>query len=49
MDKNEVQQRVKMVIGKVLKVSEDSISDNSNFIFDLGADSLQSVELVAAF
>jgi len=49
MDKNEVQKRVKKVIGKVLKVSEDSISDNSNFIFDLGADSLQSVELVAAF
>jgi acyl carrier protein len=49
MDKNEVQKRVKKVIAKVLKVSEDSISDNSNFIFDLGADSLQSVELVAAF
>lgn len=49
MDKNEVQKRVKKVIAKVLKVSEDSILDNSNFIFDLGADSLQSVELVAAF
>jgi acyl carrier protein len=49
MDKNEVQKRVKKVIAKVLKVSEESISDNSNFIFDLGADSLQSVELVAAF
>lgn len=49
MDKNEVQKNVKKVIAKVLKVSEDSISDNSNFIFDLGADSLQSVELVAAF
>ncbi|MBS4035044.1 MAG: acyl carrier protein [Ignavibacterium sp.] len=49
MDNNEVQNRVKKVIAKVLKVNEDSISDNSNFIFDLGADSLQSVELVAAF
>ncbi|HSL88746.1 MAG TPA: acyl carrier protein [Ignavibacteriaceae bacterium] len=49
MDKNEVQKQVKKVIAKVLKVSEESISDNSNFIFDLGADSLQSVELVAAF
>lgn len=49
MDNNELQNRVKKVIAKVLKVNEDSISDNSNFIFDLGADSLQSVELVAAF
>ena len=49
MDKIEVQKHVKKVIAKVLKVSEDSILDNSNFIFDLGADSLQSVELVAAF
>jgi acyl carrier protein len=49
MDKNEVQVRVKKVIAKVLKVSEENISDEANFIFDLGADSLQSVELVAAF
>jgi len=49
MDQNEVQTRVKKVIAKVLKVSEENISDDANFIFDLGADSLQSVELVAAF
>jgi acyl carrier protein len=49
MDNNEVQKRVKKAIAKVLKTNEENISDNANFIFDLGADSLQSVELVAAF
>lgn len=49
MDNNEVQKRVKKVIARVLKTSDENISDNANFIFDLGADSIQSVELVAAF
>jgi acyl carrier protein len=49
MDNNEVQKRVKKVIARVLKTSDENISDSANFIFDLGADSLQSVELVAAF
>lgn len=49
MEKSEVQKRVKKVIASILKTSEESIRDNANFIFDLGADSLQSVELVAAF
>ena len=44
-----VQQRVKKVISQVLKITEDQISDDANFIFDLGADSMQSMELVAAF
>jgi acyl carrier protein len=49
MEKSEVQKRVKKVIATVLKTNEEDIRDNANFIFDLGADSLQSVELVAAF
>lgn len=49
MDNHDIQNRVKKVIARVLKTSEQNISDNANFIFDLGADSLQSVELVAAF
>lgn len=49
MDNNEVQKRVKKVIAHVLKANEENISNEANFIFDLGADSLQSVELVAAF
>ncbi len=46
---NDVQKRVKKVIGRVLEISEDQIADDANFIFDLGADSMQSMELVAAF
>ncbi len=49
MEKSEIQKRVKKVIATVLKTNEENIRDNANFIFDLGADSLQSVELVAAF
>jgi acyl carrier protein len=49
MDNNEIQKRVKKVIAQVLKANEENISNEANFIFDLGADSLQSVELVAAF
>ena len=49
MDNNEIQKRVKKVIVQVLKLNNENISDNANFVFDLGADSLQSVELVAAF
>jgi len=49
MDRVEIQNRIKKVISKVLNINEESIEDNANFIFDLGADSLQSVELVAAF
>ena len=45
----EVQSKVKQVISNVLKMSEDEISNEANFIFDLGADSMQSLELVAAF
>ncbi len=49
MDNNEIQKRVKKVIVQVLKLNNENISDDANFVFDLGADSLQSVELVAAF
>jgi acyl carrier protein len=49
MDTHEVQQRVKKVIKQVLKLNDENISNDANFVFDLGADSLQSVELVAAF
>lgn len=48
MEKSEIIERVKKVISEVLK-TDDEISDDANFIFDLGADSLQSVQLVAAF
>jgi acyl carrier protein len=37
------------VIAAVLKMNEEDIPKDANFIFDLGADSMQSLELVAAF
>lgn len=49
MNRDELLTRVKSVIAKVLKIGESEIRDDSNFIFDLGADSRQSLELVAAF
>ena len=49
MSSNNVEERVKTVISKVLKIEQSEISDDANFIFDLGADSMQSLELVAAF
>ena len=49
MDKNEVQQRVVKVICQVLSVDAEMIKPDSHFVFDLGAESTQSVELVAAF
>ena len=49
MDNKQIQDGVKKVIATVLKTDENAISDDANFIFDLGADSMQSMELVAAF
>ncbi|MBW6534477.1 MAG: acyl carrier protein [Mariniphaga sp.] len=49
MEKEEVKQRIKKVVSQVLKIDESEIADNANFIFDLGADSMQSMLLIAAF
>ena len=45
----EVVSRVKKVITNHLGVSEDKVTENAKFIEDLGADSLDQVELVMAF
>jgi acyl carrier protein len=49
MDTSEIERRVKKVVSQVLRVEEEMIEPNSHFVFDLGAESTQSVELVAAF
>lgn len=41
--------RVKKVIAEVLEIDESLISEEANFVFDLGADSMQSLQLVAGF
>ena len=45
----EVVSRIKKVITKHLGVKEDKVTENAKFIEDLGADSLDQVELVMAF
>ena len=49
MDQNDVQKRVIDVVAKVLKMDASGVTPDANFIFDLGADSMQSLELVAGF
>ncbi len=49
MEQNEIQERVKKVVAEVLEMELSEISDDANFIFDLGADSMQSVQLIAGF
>lgn len=44
-----VEDRVKEVISKQLKVDLGEIKMDSEFVKDLGAESIQSIELVAAF
>jgi acyl carrier protein len=42
-------ERVKKVTAEVLKIDPKTIKDTSRFVEDLGAESVQSIELVAAF
>ncbi len=49
MERSEIQTRVKEVVGSVLQTESSEITNDANFVFDLGADSMQSVELVAGF
>ncbi len=44
-----VEERVKKIIAEQLGVEEEEITPESSFVEDLGADSLDTVELVMAF
>ena len=46
---SDVEKRVKEVVAKTLKVDAGRVIDDARFIEDLGAESIQSVELLAAF
>ncbi|HEV2550964.1 MAG TPA: acyl carrier protein [Stellaceae bacterium] len=46
---SDVAERVKKIIVEHLGVDEARLTDNASFIDDLGADSLDTVELVMAF
>ena len=43
-----VQERVKKIIVEQLGVSDDQVTSEASFVDDLGADSLDTVELVMA-
>lgn len=44
-----IEERVKEIIVEQLGVEEDEVASDASFIDDLGADSLDTVELVMAF
>jgi acyl carrier protein len=46
---SDTMERVKKVTAELLKIDAGSISETSRFVEDLGAESVQSIELVAAF
>jgi len=46
---SEVADKVKKIVVEHLGVDEDKVTNTSSFIDDLGADSLDTVELVMAF
>lgn len=41
--------RIKKVTAELLKIDEGKIAEDSRFVEDLGAESVQSIELVASF
>jgi acyl carrier protein len=45
----DIEQRVKKVVAKHLKLDEKEVKLESDFVRDLGAESIQSIELVAVF
>jgi acyl carrier protein len=49
MDNSEVYERVVKTVCRVLGVDEGIVQRDSHFVFDLGAESTQSIELVSAF
>ncbi len=46
---SDIADRVKKIVVEHLGVEEDKVTESANFIDDLGADSLDTVELVMAF
>ena len=48
MEKSELLQKIKAIVADKLSISEDQVTEEASFIDDLGADSLDTVELVMA-
>ena len=46
---DDVKSKVKKIVADHLGIEEEKVTDEASFIDDLGADSLDTVELVMAF
>ena len=49
MEREEIKERVYQVVGQVLKIDRGQIQEEHSFTADLGAESVQSIELMAGF
>ncbi len=48
MDREELFKKVRAIVADKLSISEEQVTETASFIEDLGADSLDTVELVMA-
>ena len=48
MERDELLKKMKVIVADKLSISEDQVTETASFIEDLGADSLDTVELVMA-
>jgi acyl carrier protein len=48
MERDELLKKIKAIVSDKLSIGEDQITEEASFIDDLGADSLDTVELVMA-
>ena len=46
---SDVASRIKDVVSRTLKIDVQRVVDEARFVEDLGAESIQSIELIAAF
>ncbi len=48
MERDELMNKIKAIVADKLSISEEQVTEEASFIDDLGADSLDTVELVMA-
>ena len=48
MERDELLKKIKAIVADKLSISEEQVTEEASFIDDLGADSLDTVELVMA-
>ncbi|HOC02657.1 MAG TPA: acyl carrier protein [Candidatus Ratteibacteria bacterium] len=49
MERSEIEKKIKEIVMEKLQVESSSVVENASFIDDLGADSLDTVEIVMDF